>query len=82
MWADKYFENFNFYPNPASDLLQLSADQIIEAITISDLSGKIVLQEIIGLAKAEIAIDHLPVGYYVLNASINGVNQTFKLQVN
>jgi trimeric autotransporter adhesin len=60
----------NVYPNPATKLLMISANEIINSVSISNVLGK-VLQELPCRSKTvEIDISKLPKGFYLVR--ING----------
>lgn len=67
------------YPNPAQDFINISNDKEISNITIFDLAGKKVYTKSIKNKQAQINIAHLSAGIYILKASVNGEQKTFKI---
>ena len=65
-------KTFSIYPNPVKDFLHIenSTNQSIDKIIITDLSGKIVLNQS-GNFK-EVAVQHLQQGIYLLKIFIGG----------
>jgi hypothetical protein len=61
-------DEIDIYPNPANDIIQISANEFIERIEIVNLLGNVV-KEINpkGLTKeADISVEDLPEGVYML----------------
>jgi hypothetical protein len=72
-----YFENENnirIYPNPFTDRLTLSGIAGTQPVTITDLSGRVVMQTI--TTNGTLHLQTLKPGLYLLKTN----NQTFKLQ--
>lgn len=71
--------SFTFYPNPASDIIYFSENDLIE-IRITDLSGKIYRQE--SFQENELDISNLINGIYLIQVQNRaGQNARFKLIV-
>ena len=63
-------ETFNVYPNPATNLLNVSSKQNIERIEIFEISGKKVASRLISNSKnTVISTSALPKGIYVLQVT-------------
>ena len=73
------FNSFEFYPNPASNNVNLSANNIIDQVSIIDLSGKQLLNQSISQTTGTINIENIPSGVYFMNVSIEGSIKTHKL---
>ncbi|MCK5774922.1 MAG: T9SS type A sorting domain-containing protein [Bacteroidales bacterium] len=56
------------YPNPAQDIISIDGDLIIESYWITDISGKVVVQEL-NTKNLNVDISNLKKGYYFLNIS-------------
>ncbi len=67
------------YPNPASDQLNIESSELISQIEISDLSGRIILQQEAGNKKVTIDISSLKVGVY--NVVVKNSNHSFVKKV-
>lgn len=77
---NKFF-NFKFYPNPSSNVLNLQANDIINAIKIYTISGQTVLYKEINKLKDYVIINHLAPGVYVLEVMIAERKENFKLLI-
>jgi polyhydroxybutyrate depolymerase len=71
------FVSFNIYPNPAKDMLYIETNQIIERVTITDLSGKKVCN--IDGHIANLDISALSSGIYLITVEHHGIFTTQKL---
>ncbi len=69
------------YPNPASDVIMLDIPTIYETgvITISNMTGAVVLQSNIGGSSAMVNISEIPSGLYIVTTIINGNSQSYQL---
>ena len=62
--------NISVYPNPAQDVLNIESDLSIKKYWITDISGKIVIQET-NNKDLHVDISKLRKGYYLLNISLD-----------
>ncbi|MCB0465170.1 MAG: T9SS type A sorting domain-containing protein [Aequorivita sp.] len=72
------FEGFKFYPNPAQDVLNLSANNTIESVSMFSLLGQKVLETSINQNETSINIASLTPGVYIMKAMIDGNAATYK----
>ena len=72
------FENFKIYPNPTQDILNLSANNTIENVSVFSLLGQKVMETSIDQNKASINTAHLSPGVYLMNVIIEGKSATYK----
>lgn len=70
---------FSVYPNPANDVINISYADTINAVTITDLNGRVVKQVVLGVNEGQINIADLSQGVYILNATSNGKSVTEKI---
>lgn len=63
--------SMQLYPNPASDKFSLQAEEKIEWLELSDITGKQLLFERPGNKTKEISVSHLAAGTYVIKAGVN-----------
>ncbi|MBN9293998.1 MAG: T9SS type A sorting domain-containing protein [Flavobacteriia bacterium] len=68
--------SLDVYPNPAKDLLNISAEQNIEAVSIYNVAGQLMLTE--NNPSKEISIRSLPDGMYILNVQVGNTVQKVK----
>ncbi len=67
---------FNFYPNPASDILYWKYNGEIEKIEIHDLSGQLLISQ--DNPRKNISVKNLKKGVYLLRVYVNGKYASFK----
>lgn len=73
---------FSVYPNPANDVVTISnaANATIDAVTVSDLNGRIVKSvKLNGEATAQVNIADLSAGVYMMNISSDKGTSTKKI---
>jgi len=75
---DNIFSQFNFYPNPAQNTLNLSAGQTISSAKIYDALGKEILSQQIGLAKSSVDVSGLTTGIYFMEVTIGAASNVYK----
>lgn len=71
----------NLFPNPASNQLQVTANQLIERISITDISGKAVYTVNDNRHHALLDLSFLSNGMYLIQITTNQGTYTRKLQV-
>ncbi len=63
------FSSISAYPNPATDVLQVTISGVLGAdasVQLMDVTGKVVYQQVVTQAKMELNISELPSGMYLL----------------
>lgn len=69
----------SLFPNPATDVLTLNSSIAPEALTVTDLSGQVVLNKFGNLTNYNrLSISDLAPGMYLLNMEVNGSAQTLR----
>jgi len=76
--GDNSFEGFKFYPNPAQEVLNLSANNTIESVSMFSLLGQKVFETSVNHNETSINIASLTPGVYVMKAMIDGNSATYK----
>jgi GH24 family phage-related lysozyme (muramidase) len=76
--GDNSFWNFAFYPNPAQDVLNISAKENVEHVAIYSLLGQKVIQLSPEQNNPSIDISALSSGVYVMKVNVNGQSATYK----
>lgn len=76
---DSEFNNFSFYPNPASSRINLNTQQSIEQVTIFNMLGQQVLNQKIGVANTQLDVSALSAGNYIMQVLIDGKSGTYKI---
>lgn len=69
----------SFYPNPVTDILNISSAKEIANVKIFDLSGEQVYTQNISNKNAQINLAHLATGVYIVKAESAGEMKTFKI---
>ncbi len=74
-------ENISIYPNPATDLVQITSNVVGDKIiNISDMSGKLVKTiQVFGQSNVVVPVEDLSKGLYMVNVLSNGIESTQKL---
>lgn len=80
--TDVDFANFSFYPNPAQDHLNLKAIQPISDVVVYNLLGQQLLVSKPNARQAQIDIQSLSVGTYIMKVVVNGNEKSFKIVKN
>ena len=62
----------SIFPNPASDYFTVSGLTENTLVTVSNLTGQIVLQQVVSPSES-VSVNHLPAGIYIVN--VNGQSQ-------
>ena len=70
--ADATIEGFTFYPNPSSDVINLTATENIETIAIYNLLGQKVIDQNINATSSQLDVTNLVTGTYFMEVSADG----------
>ncbi len=70
---------FTYYPNPAKNLITVSAEEKINQIDIYNITGQLILSKTISNTQSTIDISNLRKGTYFIKVQIGTLNGTFKL---
>ena len=68
-----WINSIQIFPNPASNILTIESDQVIQQVRLYDMSGKELLQT----KTTTLSVNHLTAGLYYLGIKING-HQLYK----
>lgn len=71
--------NFSVSPNPANNIITLSAQEPIDSIEVYSILGHQVMQKTIGFTSKEIDISRFSSGIYIVKAFIGNSSESFKL---
>ncbi len=71
--------NFKAYPNPVSNILNLSYDQTISDVNIFNLLGQNVVSKTINDTNGVIDMSNLPSGSYLVKVTAEGQTKTIKV---
>ena len=76
---DNALAGFNFYPNPTSDVLNLSANNNIESVSLFNLLGQKVMTVNVEATTSNISLAGLATGTYVMKVTVDGQTGTYKV---
>ncbi len=76
------FSDFEFYPNPANDIVFINSEQAIEEIRLFNIVGKEMQLDLSEIGNGKLNIGNLNSGTYILKVVIGGQTGTFKLMKN
>ena len=68
--------NLKYFPNPATDIINVSAEDNMQSISIMNLSGQVVIKETPRATHTQINIASLPQGVYVMKVNMEGDQST------
>lgn len=77
--GDNTIEGFDYYPNPTTSTLQLSALDNIERVAIFNILGQKVHDQSINALSSEVNLSKLTTGTYVMSVIVNGQEGRYKL---
>jgi len=70
--------NFSFYPNPASNMLNLETLNQVEEVRIFNILGQEVKVVSPNTVSPSVNVEGLQAGTYLMNVTINGASKSFK----
>ncbi len=70
---------FQIYPNPSTGIITLNSKYKISSIEIYDLNGRLLLSKLVKGMEAELSLESLPKGVYLIKAIGQEVSYTRKL---
>ena len=68
--------NLKYFPNPATDIINVSAEDNMQSISIMNLSGQVVLKATPRATHTQINIANLPQGVYMMKVNMEGNQST------
>ncbi|WP_034258194.1 T9SS type A sorting domain-containing protein [Altibacter lentus] len=72
-------EGFSFYPNPANEILTISALDTIEHVAVYNMLGQTVLNQKINATSSQLDVSGFATGTYILKATVNGQIGTYQI---
>ncbi len=76
---DLSFEGFTYYPVPAGDRLNLKSQNVIEKVTITNISGQDVLKFYPSSKNPELDVSQLNSGVYFMRVQFKDKSKVFKI---
>lgn len=79
--ADNAFSKFkfNYYPNPTSNSVNLSAEKNISKVELYTITGQKVQSNTVNASQKQLNISNLQRGVYLMEVSIDNAKKTFKI---
>ena len=71
----------SIYPNPATSSVTISYKEMINSVTITDISGKIVFQSVVNNTNYTISSLNLKQGLYIMSVATDQGNAVEKLVI-
>lgn len=76
---ENVFIGFNFYPNPTTDVIQVTSKSVIDQLAIYNLLGQELLQIDVNGTQQTINIADFSAGMYIMKAVVEGVENSFNI---
>ena len=73
---------FNFFPNPANGQIQIESKEVIDVLTIHDITGKELIRTISPSYNEMIDVSGLTSGLYIIQARVGNKISVEKLSIN
>lgn len=70
---------FEFFPNPVTDVLTINAKKTIDSIEIYDMNGRRIMNSKGGNTVSKIYMDNYPAGTYLVNVKIGSAVKTINV---
>ncbi|RZW41019.1 MAG: T9SS type A sorting domain-containing protein, partial [Flavobacteriaceae bacterium] len=76
---DNTIEGFSYYPNPTTDILNLTSLETIEDVVIYNLLGQQVISQDVNTTSLQLDTSSLSTGAYLMKVTVNGQVGTYKV---
>ncbi len=76
---DNTLEGFSYYPSPAENTINLSAQGTIENVTVYNMLGQKLIDQNVDAITSELNVSTLTTGAYFMMVSVNGQIGTYKI---
>ncbi|NNF32005.1 MAG: T9SS type A sorting domain-containing protein, partial [Flavobacteriaceae bacterium] len=76
---DNTIEGFSYYPNPTTDILNLTSLETIEDVVIYNLLGQQVISQDVNTTSLQLDTSSLSTGAYLMRVTVNGQVGTYKV---
>ena len=73
---------FSFGPNPSADFLQLNASSSIETVSVKNLMGQTLINDVVASKNSSLDVSTLNAGIYIIEVAINGAKGSFQFVKN
>tara|TARA_R110000850_G_scaffold277086_1_gene422458 strand:- start:204355 stop:207537 length:3183 start_codon:yes stop_codon:yes gene_type:complete len=76
---DNTIDGFTFYPNPAMDVINMSAKAMLDNVSMYNMLGQKVLEQNIGATTSQLDVANLASGTYLMKVSAEGQTGTYQI---
>jgi len=77
--SDNQIEGFKFFPNPVNNVLNMTAKDNIEAVSITNITGQEVMNVTPNAMETQVNMSQLQNGIYFVKVQVNGQVTAFKV---
>lgn len=77
--SENAITSFVVYPNPASDMVKIDSEVVVNQYDIYNVAGEMVYSAKVGEKSFEINVSELPAGTYVINVISEGMTQSRRI---
>ena len=78
-FEDETFTGFSFYPNPATDTINVSANSNMTSVSFTNMLGQQVQSTIVNDVNGSIDISGFAQGVYLMNVTMDGAQRSFRV---
>src|SRR5690606_38336658 len=72
-------DSLKLYPNPVTDMLQISSKTDINSVEIYNINGQLLMQQELNAPNGQMNLSNLSTGIYFAKVSANSATETFKI---
>ena len=72
-------DKFSYYPNPVTDVLNITNDKIITDVSVVNILGTTVMSKMVNSTATQIDMTLLPAGNYFIKTNLDGMVKTIKV---
>jgi len=76
---DLGIEGLNYYPNPVQNTLNINAENIIDEVSVMDMTGKLILHLIPDNNNCQVDLQKYNKGVYFVQVSVDNKTEVFKI---
>ncbi|HLU50813.1 MAG TPA: T9SS type A sorting domain-containing protein [Flavobacteriaceae bacterium] len=77
--SDNVFTGFNFYPNPSTDIINVTSKATINNLSVYNMLGQQLINVSVDGLNHQLNISDLSAGMYIMKAVVDGVEKSFNI---
>jgi PKD repeat protein len=77
--GEEAFSQIKWYPNPVTDMLTISNTEMMSAVRVADMLGRILSTETVNDTETRVDMSNYPTGTYLVQVTIDTAVKTFKV---